>query len=1026
MPETQTKQSNFERTKELTDRLEAGMKDLFQSDKYKDFLKTMSHFHHYTRRNIMLINMQCPGATRVAGLKVWNEKFNRRVKKGEEGIRIFAPIKDTEPEKKLMEKLDPETGAPLLDNDGKVIMEEMTALTGGVRFKLVPVFDVSQTYGDPLPELIEDLTGNVDHYAAFMDALKDVSPLPIEFEKLNENQDGYCRYGEKIGIREGMSEVQTVSAVIHEIIHARLHDRSAAAGNAEPKSKVVKEVEAESCAYVTAQHFGIETSPNSFGYLAEYGSRDMKELNASLDTIRKEANSLINDIDSRFMAICKERGIDLSPKEPEKPAAPVKQAGPEYATEARTETVAGVDFTVSEVVPAAPKTIEQRNYEKLAELFPEITSNEYYYLRSEAGAGFMPLSLEWIDTDKLSVMHTYSQNGDLMYDPMIVLQVDQEAKTAAAVEFQQSSPPLYQQIDDGIGYSIDGNGNQRNMDAAKLQGQINSFTAQWLDNIGDQGYEPVRAVLRDAGRADPSVYFNDDKKRFSLLFQYDRDGTTVLNNLDRDDKGSMAMVARVDSYRNVKFFEENLPKDVVTIIENVKLTHEKERQLETKPARENEAAKAPPTPEYDDSMPDPAIGISEMNLYGYLYEFMLPLTKERALELFDNDEPVYLLYPDNSEAMALDRSEIETFDGIFGINQGEWERTVEYKLLSSKNSEAAKESGVINGDADMFGIYQLKDAEGLRYHRFASLNQLEADNLAVDRANYELAYTAPLPPKETLDELYQRFNADHPKDYTGRSLSVSDVVIIQRGGEVTSHYVDNLGFAELPAFLGNERKPEIAAMPGQADIADDKPLAQPVVERKLSEMMGLDLNKQPEQDNKTLPPLPDVKNQSVYMKSPDHARENNELDKYRESNRLNKECAGAIDAAIKECVVTSGRGYRLTPEAVSNVVGEYGEQRVSVVLANTIRLADWDGRYSKDTKDWANGVTMPEVRDNRAFFSSAHPAVLDGYIRLARKEMDDPEKKPSILAALKQGADKARQAEPPQKEPPNKKKGLEV
>jgi hypothetical protein len=184
MPETQPKQTGVDRAKELTDRLEAGMKDLFQSDKYKDYLDTMSHFHHYSSRNIMLINMQYPGATRVASYNLWKEKFNRQVKKGETGIRIFAPMKGKEPETKLMEKLDPETGAPLLDENGKAMLEEMTALTNGVKFKLVPVFDVRQTYGDPLPELIEDLTGNVGHYAAFMDALKEVSPLQIEFEPM--------------------------------------------------------------------------------------------------------------------------------------------------------------------------------------------------------------------------------------------------------------------------------------------------------------------------------------------------------------------------------------------------------------------------------------------------------------------------------------------------------------------------------------------------------------------------------------------------------------------------------------------------------------------------------------------------------------------------------------------------------------------------------------------------------------------------------------------------------------------------
>jgi hypothetical protein len=403
------------------------------------------------------------------------------------------------------------------------------------------------------------------------------------------------------------------------------------------------------------------------------------------------------------------------------------------------------------------------------------------------------------------------------------------------------------------------------------------------------------------------------------------------------------------------------------------------------------------------------------------------MTMEKTLELYDSDHPIYLLYPDDTESMAIDRSEIEAFDGIFGIERGEWERTREYTALSAHNSEAAKESGVINSNTGMFGIYQLKDMEELRYHRFASLNQLEAEHLAVDRSNYELVYTAPLPPKETLDSLYEQFNANHPKDYTGRSLSVSDVVVIQKDGEVSSHYVDNFGFAELPVFLGNERQPESAA-PEQPQ-PDEKPLPQPVIERKLSEMTELDLNNQPVQENKAAPPLPDIpeiKNQPIYMKSPGNARENNELDQYRESIRINKECAGAIDAAIRECVVPDKHGYCLTPEAVDKVIDVYGEQRVSVVLANTVRLQEWDGRYSENTKKWAKGVEMPETGDNRSFYSSAHPAVLDGYIRLARKEIDRRNEKPSILDALKQGADKARQSVPPQKEQTNKNKGLEV
>ena len=823
------KRSSLDRTKELTDRLEAGMKELFQSDKYKDYLKMMSQFHNYSSRNILLIKMQYPGATRVASYNLWKEKFNRQVKKGEQGIRIFAPIKDKEPEKKLMEKLDPETGAPLLDASGRVIMEEMTALTGGVKFKLVPVFDVSQTYGDPLPELAEDLTGNVDHYTAFMDAMKEVSPLPIVFEPLRDSQDGYCRYGEKIGIRESMSEAQTVSAVIHEITHARLHDKSIAANKAVEKSKTVKEIEAESVAYVVAQHFYVETSPNSFGYLAEYGSRNMSELKASLDTIRKEANNLISAIDDRFSAICKERGIDLTAKEAEKPAAPVKLSEPEFTTETRTETVAGVEFEVTEIIPRTPEadieaetgtdadTLERMNYQKFAELFPQAASGEYSYQHLEAGGGFEPLSIEWLNSFQISVMHTYTQNGDLCYDPMIVYEIDKNSGTLTAVEFEQSNPPLYQVKEaDGRWCCVDGNDNEKY--AWGLQKSINEFTTQWLNNISQQGYMPVMAKTKINGEI--------------TEINFDKDGKPVLP------------------------------------------------ETETQDATVGQAAKAPPDMSTDETMPDPAISVSEMNIYGYQQDGMLPLTKEKALELYDKDHPVYLLYPGNTEGMAFDRNEIEQFDGIFGIERDEWERTLEYTATAAKNSEAAKESGIISGNSDTFGIYQLKDIEELRYHCFASLAQLEADHLAVDRSNYELAYTAPLPPKETLDDIYRRFNSEHPKDFTGRSLSVCDVVVIQRGGEVTSHYVDNSGFVDLPSFLGNERHQEATAAPAS-------PTAQ-----------GDDADKKPAPDIVTMPVLPKAKNQPVYKQPVEVARQNDELVDWRQSRKLNSECAEAIDKEI--------------------------------------------------------------------------------------------------------------------------------
>jgi hypothetical protein len=984
---TAWQQENELRTKELTDKLEAGIKDLFSSQKYKDYLKSMSRFHNYSSRNVMLIHQQLPTATRVASYRKWEDEFNRHVKKGEKSLRIFAPI-EIKPEKKLMEKLDPETGAPMLDANGKVIMEEMTALTSrSIAFKLVPVFDVSQTYGEPLPQLAEDLTGNVAHYEAFLDSLRAISPLPIVFEPMNETQDGYCQFGVKIGIREGMSEIQTISAIIHEITHERLHDRDKATENAKPASKEVKEIEAESVSYVVCQKYGIETGDNSFGYLATWGSHDLNEVKASLDTIRKEANELIIAIDNRFMAICKEQGIDLSGTEKtvETPAQAQDADAPTestYTTISATENIAGVDFTVSEVVPDVPLTIEQRNYQKLAELFPEIVSDEYYYQRSEAGAGFMPLSLEWIDTDKLSIMHTYTQNGDLMYDPMIVLEVDQEAKTATAVEFQQSNPPLYQRIDeDGIGHSIDGNGNERIINS--LQRQINEFSSDWFNNIGNQGYEPVSAVLRDAGRADPSVYFNEDKKRFSLLFQYDREGTTVLNNLDRDDKGNMAMLARVDSFRNVKFHEDNLPKDAVRIIDNVKLTHEK-TETEKQAAKnsiltddKNEQTQTPAEP-----MPDPTITAADRDAFGYEFEGMLPLNTDRAIELFNNDHAVFLLYSDNTEAMAFEVDEIKAHDGIFGIEREDWQKSQEYRALGNKinqQQEAAIESGFTNAKEDTFAIYQIMDgAEKARDYRFEGLDYLHQRGLEVNRNNYVIVHTEPLQQGQTLEGIFQKFN-DPPKDFSGHSLSVSDVIVLNQGGEVSSHFVDSFGFAELPNFLGVEKQKEHT---------------DPVIERRVNEPPT------PPTESPA-PELPYIPKEEVpiYRQSADHALENDEMQAWRDSRDLNVECGRAIDKAV---IDSNYEQYRYDLKtAARTVIEEYGIDRVAWIIAGNVNYHDSDGRLSSNNKEWAKGFDTPKPD----IHLKTHLAVLDGFVNKFREAEKE---KPSLMAALEAGERKSK------------------
>ena len=341
------KPSNRERIKEIVTGIEAGIQDLFQSGQFANYLRTMSRFHSYSYNNTVLIHMQMPNATHVAGFNKWKNQFGRHVKKGEKGLTIIAPT----PFKKRVEemKLDPDTRAPVLDHDGNVIMEEREVEIP--LFRPVKVFDVSQTEGAPLPSLVASLTGDVQQYEAFMEALRRTSPVPVQFKPLREGLDGFLSLKHQtITIREGMSQVQTVCAAVHEITHAMLHNReqeqlTAAAGNTDqeppkPKDKNTEEVEAESVSYAVCQYYGIETSANSLGYIATWSKdKTLPELKASLETISKTASVLITSIDRHFQEICKERGIDLTAQQPEQDGPDtVEQFGSDLYDHAQQDT----------------------------------------------------------------------------------------------------------------------------------------------------------------------------------------------------------------------------------------------------------------------------------------------------------------------------------------------------------------------------------------------------------------------------------------------------------------------------------------------------------------------------------------------------------------------------------------------------------------------------------------------------------------------------------------------------------------
>ena len=656
------KQSSRDRLKEITASIEDGIKELFQSESYAQYLQTMSRFHHYSVNNQVLIHMQKPDATLVAGFNKWKNQFGRNVIKGEHGIKIIAP---TPFKKKIeQEKLDPDTQLPMLDADGKIITEEKTIQIP--MYKPVTVFDVSQTEGKPLPQLAHDLSGNVANYDVFMEALRRSSPVPISIEVMGGGMDGYFDLEHQdIAIRKGMSEVQTVSAVIHEMAHALLHNRTKDTEEKTPElSRSTEEVQAESISYAVCAYYGIATGDNSFGYIASWSKdKTLPELRESLEVISKTADGLINDIDRHYAEILKEREAELIAAEPAMAMERLYAVDDRYLHVQRTDT--GVDYTI---------------YDKA--------------------------SMKELDGGQL----------------------DMEISTLAeaALEICNSH---------GIGQN------------APLQ-------------VADIG---------------------------------------ILDELQA-------------------------AQDAVIAIEP--------------PVQEN------PEPETD-TPADPAISVEARNAYGYTDDAMLPLTKERAMELFERDVPVYLLYGDNTEAMAFEQTEILNHDGIFGIDRAEWEAVKEqFPVITENRWQKAFQQN----PADSYCIYQLRRDPELAELRFMNSHYLREHGLEPAFDHYEAVYSGALPSdgstEARLDDLYMKFNTAHPQDFTGHSLSVSDIVVLRQQGAVSSHYVDSVGFVQLPAFLpDNYLKNAEMSMEddyGMIDgIINNGPKEQPEVKPKAPDLSAL-------------------------------------------------------------------------------------------------------------------------------------------------------------------------------------------
>ena len=737
MPEKPGK--NREQLKEITDRIEAGIRDIFESgdmEKYRNYLRTMSRFHNYSLNNQALIHLQRPDATLVAGYNRWRDKFSRHVLRGEKGITIIAP---TPYKKKIeQEKLDPDTKLPILDADGKIVTEEKEIEIP--MFRPVKVFDYAQTDGKPLPERVAspvaNLTGSVENYEAFMEALRRSSPVPVEVKPLSADMDGYFSpKSQSITLREGMSEVQTVSAAVHEIAHAKLHNYGLQqAAERKAKSRNTEEVEAESISFMVCAYFGIETGANSFGYVATWSKNaELPEFRASLDTISKTANSIITDVEKHFAEVCKERGIEL-PKDTEYELVTIPPSradalafAAEYAAFLRRD----LNVPDSADKPTAEAVADQLLAGEDAELRKELA--ELVKLADELG----------IDDGSHGLLERF--NG--------LFRREWRTKEPESEKLYRTADERFihvQRTEDGIDYTIYDARTQHALDGGQLE-------------------------LPDAPLSDAAL----EVCKLHMI----------------GDGGSLRLA---DS----------------ALIEDLQAAN----VLPPLPEAE-EVFPSLPELEQGYPMPDTAIDFQEMYQYGYTDgNTMLPLTKEHAMELFMQDIPVFLLYADSTEAMALDAEDISSHTGVFGVEREEWDAV---RGVVTLREQADTEKLFLENPQDAFLIYQIRRVGELDAYRFMNYDYLQSKGVTPERGGYDAIYTGGFMDygnaRTNLDMIYQRFNVDHPADFKGHSLSVSDIVALKQNGVVSCHYVDSIGFRELPNFL----KPENYLKNAEMAMEDD-------------------------------------------------------------------------------------------------------------------------------------------------------------------------------------------------------------
>ena len=915
-------QNSAERMKEITDRLETGIQELFESERYKAYLTTMSKFHSYSFNNTLLIAMQ--GGQLVAGYNKWRDDFHRNVKKGEKAIKILAPAPFKA--KKEVQKLDAQ-GRPVMGKDGKPVTEVQEKQVPA--FKIVSVFDVSQTEGEPLPSIgVEELTGNVERYGEFFKALEQTSPVPIGFEDIPGGSHGYYHLTEKrIAIQEGMSELQTLKTDIHEIAHSKLHaidPEAPAIEQADRPDSRTREVQAESVAYAVCQHYGLDTSDYSFGYVAGWSSgKDLKELKASLETIRTTAHELITTIDGHLAQLQKER--QAQQEQPQ--AAPMEQAAeqpdpdsvfsklpPEQQQEmtdsvkAMLQTLIDADLKSTGEVSQGTKEAAQAQGFTIAgdgtleqakapqEAAYRLESGDYLYIQTsetgydytlygpdykeldggqldnpdlslaEAGkeilaiherpAGTMePLTGDGLDdfleaTEQANAIpQPQAWNGidGLLNGKPFIPEASPADRAAALIELAEKNAPrlgseerqLIVAYAESVGDTdkVIGLINRLCEQGYELQkGQMDSFVKSEIESeiavanaqrqiAQNPAAEPVVTILWSEsphlkdGQQMPLHEAEAVFKELDSARRHEREQPGYTGHWYDKTKFRIdfTMQGQPDSYEGRQDFGDGDG----SLIQHIRGYHEyyaqdeswKNHVLHHEGPEAWEADKA-----QRDMLLHEFIPYMELhcNLAAMEQEARRPL---RSGETLTPEQTAYfnavLDYVKECRPL-LNQGQYHLPEppqlADFDQSLQDYKKQIEAELEQEAAAAGLTVEEYVASDYEApaqpnFSIYQVPPGPEGRDFRYRSYEDLQADGLSVDRKNYQLVYTAPLDKDTTLDEIYRRFNIEHPADYKGHSLSTGDIVVFRQDGKQTAYYVDEgADYRQVPEFFAQPEK----------------------------------------------------------------------------------------------------------------------------------------------------------------------------------------------------------------------------